>query len=209
MIDDEEWFPRFGEIPGIIYDAPGGLDFSYLTNRGKVPEISYYNFDGKRHKSIMWNYGATSSSASPAKEWKTTPRPGESEAKTLLRQLYEILELPGTLSDYHFALQNTHGALKNYVGQEAWVLPEIEKLCRLNIQLFEKHPETITYETDDGIHYFGVTAFHTLIDIYKKEGYLHKALEIAKIAGRFNYYKDAVQELEDRIKLLELEDEYV
>ncbi len=208
-MNDEAWFPRFAEIPGIKYEPPKSLDFSYLPDRGKVPEVSYYNFDGKRHKSMMWNYGATSSSASPAKEWKTTPRAGENEAKTLLRQLYETLELPGTLSDYHFALQNTHDELNNYSGQESWVLSEIEKLCRLNIQLFEKHPETITYETDEGIRYFGVTAFHRLISIYENEGYLREALEVARIAARFNYGKEAIEELEGRIKLLESEDIYV
>lgn len=208
-MNDEVWFPRFAEIPGIKYEPPKGLDFSYLPGRGKVPEISYYNFDGKRHKSMMWNYGATSSSASPAKEWKTTPRPGENEAKTLLRQLYETLELPGTLSDYHFALQHTHGDLKNHIGQESWVLPEIEKLCLLNIQLFDKHPETITYETDEGTRFFGVTAFRSLLDIYENEGYLREALEVAKIAVRFNYGNELVEELEERIKLLESEDVYV
>jgi hypothetical protein len=208
-MNDEAWFPRFAEIPGIKYEPPENLDFSRLPDRGKVPEISYYNFDGKRHKSMMWSYGATSSSASPAKEWKTTPRPGENEAKTLLRQLYETLELPGTLSDYHFALQHTHDDLRNYIGQESWVLSEIEKLCLLNIQLFDKHPETIMYETDEGTRFFGVTAFHTLLDIYENEGYLREALEVAKIAARFNYGRELIEELEERIKLLESEDEYV
>lgn len=208
-MNEEEWYPRFAEIPGIKYQSPKELDFSYLPGRGKVPEVSYYNFDGKRHKSMMWNYGATSSSAAPAKEWKTTARPGETEAKTLLRQLYEILELPGTLSDYHFALQHTHDDLRNYIRQESWVLPEIEKLCLLNIQLFDKHPETITYETDEGTRFFGVTAFHKLLDIYEKEGYLREALEVAKIAARFNYSKETIEELEERIKLLESEEVYV
>lgn len=209
MYDEEEWFPRFADIPGIEYEPPKGMDFNYLPGRGKVPDVSYYNLDGKRHKSMMWNYGSISSSASPAKEWKTTPRPGETEAKTLLRQLYETLELPGTLSDYHFALQHTHDDLRNYIGQQSWVLSEIEKLCLLNIQLFDKHPETITYETDEGTRFFGVTAFHTLLDIYENEGYLSEALEVAKIATRFNYGKELVEELEERIKLLETEDEYV
>lgn len=209
MYDDEEWFPRFAEIPGIKYESPKGLDFNFLPGRGKVPEISYYDFDGKRHKSIMWKYGATSSSASPAKEWETKPRPGETEAQTLLRQLYETLELPGMLSDYHFALQHTHDELKNFIGQELWVLSEIEKLCLLNIQLFDKHPETITYENDEGTHYFGVTAFHTLFDIYENEGYLREALEVARIATRFNYGKELIEELEERLKLLESEVEYV
>ena len=206
---DENWFPRFAEIPGIEYAPPAGLDFSDLPGRGKIPEISYYDFDGKKRKSIMWKYEDVASSASPAHDWKTAPRPGESESTTLLRQAYETLELPGTLSDYHFALQRTHDELHRFVGKESWIPAEIEKLCRLNVRLLETHPETISYENDEGIHYARVTAFHRLINLYENEGYLREALEIAKIAIRFDYGNEIVEELEERIKLLELEDEYV
>ncbi|MGC2236548.1 MAG: hypothetical protein WA584_10325 [Pyrinomonadaceae bacterium] len=205
---DEKWFPRFAEIPGIQYEPPKGLDFSYLPGRGKVPEISYYNFDGKRRKSVMWKSGNGTTSASPAHEWETVPRPDETEAATLLRQLYETLELPGNLSDYHFALQNTHEGLNKYIGKESWVLAEIEKLCWLNIRLLEKYPETISYENDNGVHYAGVLAFNRLISLYENEGYLRDALEVAKIAARFDYGNDAIDELEERIRLLESEDEY-
>lgn len=205
---DENWFPRFAEIPGIEYTPPAGLDFSGLTGRGKIPEISYYNFGGKKRKSIMWKYGDVSSSASPAHDWKTAPRQGESEATTLLRQAYETLELPGTLSDYHFALQRTHDELNGFIGKEIWIPAEIEKLCRLNVRLLETHPETISYENDEGIHYARVTAFNRLIGLYENEGYLREALEVAKIATRFDYGNEVVEELEERIKLLELEDEY-
>lgn len=173
-----------------------------------TPEISYYNFDGKRRKSIMWNYGNTSSSASPAHGWTTTPRPGESESLTLLRQIYETLELPGKLSDYHFALQRTHDELYKFIGKESWVASEIEKLCKLNIQLLEKHPETISYENEEGIHYARVTAFNRLISLYENEGYLRDALEVVKIAVKFNYDNAKVEEIEDKIKLLENEDSY-
>lgn len=205
---DETWFPRFAEIPGIEYEPPAGLDFSHLPGRGQVPEVSYYDFDGKKRKSIMWKYGDISSGASPAHDWKTAPRQGESEATTLLRQIYETLELPGTLSDYHFALQNTHEGLNKFIGKELWIPAEIEKLCLLNVRLLEKHPETISYENDEGVHYARVTAFNRLINLYKNEGYLREALEIAKISTRFDYGNDVVEELEERIKLLELEDEY-
>lgn len=206
---DENWFPRFAEIPGIEYEPPAGLDFSRLPGRGKIPEISYYDFDGKKRKSIMWKYGSVSSGASPAHDWKAAPRPGESEVATLLRQVYETLELPGTLGDYHFALQRTHDELNRFIGKESWVPAELEKLCWLNVRLLERHPETIAYENDEGVHYARVTAFNRLISLYENEGYLRDALEVAKISIRFDYGNDAVEELEERIKLLELEDEYV
>lgn len=207
-MDDEKWFPRFAEIPEIEYAAPKGLDFSHLAVMKITPEISYYNFDGKRRKSIMWNYGNTSSSASPAHGWTATLRPGESQPLFLLRQVYETLELPGKLSDYHFALQRTHDELNGFIGKESWVAHEIEKLCRLNIQLLDKHPETISYENENGIHYARVTAFNRLISLYENEGYLRDALEIAKIALKFDYGYEKVEEIEDKIKLLESEDSY-
>lgn len=207
-MDDEKWLPRFAEIPGIKYDPPQGLNFNNLPGRGKVPEISFYEFDGKRRKSIMWKYGDVTSGASPARDWETKPLPNESEAATLLRQVYETLELPGTLSDYHFALQRTHDGLNKFIGKETWVLSEIEKLCWLNIRLLEKYPETISYENDDGVHYARALAFNRLINLYEKEGYLRDALEVAKIAVRFDYGSDVVDDLEKRIKLLESEDEY-
>lgn len=207
-MNDEKWFPRFAEIPSIKYDPPKGLNFNTLPGRGKVPEISFYEFDGKRRKSIMWKYGDVTSGASPAHAWETKPLPNESEAATLLRQVYETLELPGTLSDYHFALQRTHDGLNKFIGKESWVLSEIEKLCWLNIRLLENYPETISYENDDGVHYARALAFNRLINLYEKEGYLRDALEVAKIAVRFDYGSDVVDDLEERIKLLESEDEY-
>ena len=207
-MNDETWFPRFAEIPGIKYEPPNGLDFSRLPGRGKVPEISYYDFDGKRRKSLMWKYGGTTTSAAPAHDWKTEPRTGESEASTLLRQVYETLELPGTLSDYHFALQRTHDGLNRFIGKESWATMEIEKLCRLNIQLLDKYPEIISYENENGVHYASVTAFNRLIRLYENEGYLREALEIAKISTRFHYGTDNVEELEERLNLLKREDEY-
>lgn len=207
-MEDEKWFPRFAEIPGIKYEPPKGLDFSNLPGRGKVPEISSYEFDGKRRKSIMWKYDETSSSASPAHGWETVPRAGESEALTLLRQVYETLELPGMLSDYHFALQRTHDGLRKYIGQESWVLSEIEKLCWLNIRLLENYPETISWENDDGVHFARVSAFNRLIGLYENEGYLRDALEVAKIAVKFDYGSELIENLEEKIKIIESEDEY-
>ena len=100
---EEKWFRRFAEIPGINYQSPEGFDFSRLPERSAVPQIEYYDFDGKKHQSMHWKTVNGSTSASPANRWETQPQTGESEAAKFLRQIYEILELPGTLTDYHFA----------------------------------------------------------------------------------------------------------
>ena len=209
-MNDERWFPRFAEIPGIKYETPPNLDFSALPGRGRVPEIEYYNINGKRHVSLNWKSGDIITSASPAHEWKTLPRGGESPAATLLRQVYETLELPGILSDYHFAIQHAHEALRKYVGKEIWVPAYIEKLCLLDVQLLDKYPETIVFESiKNEIHYARASAFTRLIDLYEKEGYLREALQIAKIAERLEQGSGIVEELEARINLMETEDNYV
>lgn len=209
-MNEERWFPRFAEIPGIKYDPPPNLDFSALPGRGKIPKIEYYNFDGKRHVSLNWKSGDMTTGASPAREWKTTPHAGESEAATLLRQVYETLELPGVLSDYHFSIQHAHEALRKYVGKEIWAPVYIEKLCLMDVQLLDKYPETIVFESiKDEIHYARASAFARLIDLYEKEGYLREALQIAKIAERLEQGSGIVEELEAKINLTETEDNYV
>ncbi len=204
---EEKRFRRFAEIPGINYQSPAGFDFTQLPERSAVPQIEFYDFDGKRHQPMQWKTATGSTGASPAKRWEILARTGESEAARILRQVYETLELPGTLTDYHFALQNASQELQNHIRQEAWVLSAVEQICRWNIRLIETHPETITYESDNGTHYFRVTAFNKLIGMYEKEGYLSEALEIARIAVKFDYDEDKITELEERLAQIKIEDE--
>ncbi len=107
----------------------------------------------------------------------------------------------------HFALQNCSQELQNHTGREAWVSSAVEQICRWNIDLIETHPETITYESDSGTHYFGVTAFRKLIGMYEKEGYLQEALEVARISIKFDHDVGKLEELEARLKQIKFEDE--
>lgn len=209
-MNDERWFPRFAEVPGMRYEPPPNLDFSALPGRGKVPKIEYYKFEGKRRASLLWEFGDMTTSASPAHQWETSPRASESQAAMILRQVYETLELPGILSDYHFGIQHAHEALRKYIGKEIWVASYIEKLCLMDVQLLDKYPETIVFEsTKNEIHYARASAFGRLLDLYEKEGYLREALAIAKIAERLEQGSGIVEELETKINLTETEDNHV
>lgn len=153
--------------------------------------------------------------ASPAQSWKTQPRKGETEAQTALRQLREALELPGTLSDYHFAIQTSHDSLRGFAREEPWVLEEVERLCVLDIRLINQYPEIITpepitiedkelrklaAERRQGMRSFAhVTAFHQLIRLYEREGYLREAMDVAKIAQKFEQCPGKVEEIQERI----------
>ena len=145
---------------------------------------------------------------------------GESECRTSLRQMREALELPGKLSDYHFAIQTCHNSLKGFAREEPWVLEEVERLCWLDIRLISEYPETVTLEpitiADEQLaetaatrrgdrRFFSVLAFQQLISMYEREGYLREALGVAKIAERFEQTSGKVEEITERLDRMRTE----
>jgi hypothetical protein len=200
-----KWFRRLAEIPGVQYNTPQGIS-RLLPGYNLIPELHTYDFDGERHESLSWRTKEGSTSASPASEWQTEPRSGESPAQTALRQVFETLELPGVPSDYHFAIQDCNETLWERRREEPWVVEQIEKLCWLNIQLLEACPEAISYEREDEIQYAHVDAFHRLINLYENDGYLKEAFEVARRAMRFEQAEDDIESLQERIDQLEAED---
>ena len=202
----EKWFRRLADVPGVGYQGSPGIDRTRLPEHDAVPEISSYEFEGKRRQSMWWKTKEGGTTASPAHRWETKPKKGESPADTALRKLRETAELPGTLSDYHFAIQHCHDELRSYAGEARWVLEEVERLCWLDIRLIEKYPETITSEYEGERTFYSVSAFYRLIDLYEKEGYLYEALEVAKLAEKFEQRGEQVAELRERIDLLEAEE---
>ncbi|MGI8837496.1 MAG: hypothetical protein ACR2H4_12790 [Pyrinomonadaceae bacterium] len=209
----EKWFPRFGDVPGIRY-VNEAVDRTRLAGHDAIPKKARFEFHGRVHESMHWPTKDGSTSASPAKTWETKPLAGETTGQTALRQLREALELPGTLTDYHFAIQHGHDELRANAREEPWILEEVERLCWLDIKLIEQYPETITVEPitiqDEELaklaterrgerRFFGVSAFHQLIGLYEREGYLREALEVATIAERFEQCQGKTEELKERI----------
>lgn len=115
----EKWYRRLAEVPRIQYEPDPSIDRSKLPGHDAVPRIHLYEFDGKQHESLDWPMKDGSTSASPSQSWETKPRRGESESKRTLRQLRGCLELPGKLSDYHFAIQNCHNTLEGFARRAA------------------------------------------------------------------------------------------
>jgi len=216
----EKWFRRLAEAPGIEYKPDPAIDRLQLPGHDAVPKINRYEFDGRRHESLSWPTEGGSTGTSPAQAWKTQPRKDETEAQITLRQLQEALELPGTLSNYHFAIQGCHDALRRLASAEPWVLEEVERLCWLDIRLIRQYPKTITLEPITTAHeelakvaaerrgerkFFSVSAFYQLISMYEREGYLREALEVAKIGRVFEQCPGKVEEIQDRINRVEAE----
>lgn len=201
----EKWFRRLAEVPGVAYEGSPGVDRTRLPGHDATPKVDRYDYDGERREYMTWATKDGSTSASPAKNWETKPRRGETEAQTALRQLRETLELPGTLRDYHFAIQHCQDELRGDAREEIWALEEVERLCRLDIRLIEEYPETITNEYGGDRNYFGVSAFHRLIDLYETEGFLREALEVARVGQKFEQCQGKVEELEARLSRVEAE----
>lgn len=203
----EKWFRRLSEVPGVGYQGSPGVDRTRLRGHNAVPKVSVSTWDGKRHESLTWTIGSVSGSASPAQSHGFTPAPGTESPQKSMQRMYEALELPGTLGDYHFIIQRCCGQLSDWRTRhsEPWVFAELEKLCWLDIHLVEAHPNTVASDRAEGPAYYTVTAFSTLIRLYEQEGYLHEALDVAERAERFGSGGKAVEELRAKVANLEAE----
>ena len=99
------WYQRLADIPGLNYPGSPRVQRTRLPEHNLKPEIHRSDFGGRRQEYLSWQYrDGTSSSASPAKSWESQP-PADATPGAILQHLYEVLELPGEASDYHFAMQ--------------------------------------------------------------------------------------------------------
>jgi hypothetical protein len=202
-----EWFRRLADVPGVGYTVDARVKRSTLAGHDAVPKLSNYVFEGKRLESLMWSTANGETSQSPASlhaSGLSQPRTAQSTG-ALLQRLCEVLALPGTTSDYHFAIQSCIGELWKRRYQEPEQLSEIERLCWLDIRLIEARPEAITFERGGESHFFSVAAFGYLIDLYRNEGFLHEALNVAERGVRLNQ-KTPVAELRERLARLNAEE---
>lgn len=201
----EKWYRRLADVPGVDYPGSPGVDRTRLPGHNTEPKVSTYTFEGKRSTSLMWPMKDGETGSSPANTWESKPRPGESPSQTALRQTREKLELPGTLSDYHFIIQGCHQELKASAADGLWAFGEIEALCLLDIRLISRYPNTVGFEREGEVKYYGIVAFFTLLDMYQREGMLREALDVARVAERFGQAPGKVQEIEERIARIEAE----
>lgn len=201
----KKWFHRLAEVPGIGYRGRTDINRRQLPGHNSVPEVNRYTFDRRSEESLSWPILDGSTSASPAQRWETKPRKGETPSQTMLRQLWEALELPGTISDYQLAIQKCYNALWDARREEPGVLIEVEALCWLSIRLIEAYPTAFLYQAGDGEERFmGHGAYMTLVQLYEREGFLHEALEVAERLTLFDS-NFGLEELQTRLDMLQAE----
>lgn len=199
-----EWFPRLAAIPGLNYEGAPGIDAGRLKGHGAVPEVYTYgkkDTDPGPTQTLTWGNG----SSSPAQN-HSFDDPRAKTTRQVLRNVGEALELPGEPTDYHFIVQNAATALWDRRRSEPDVLDEVERLCWLDIRLLQTRPDAISDEYTPERRFYSVTSFKTLITLYEREGALREALEVARIAERFDQLAEKAEELSGRIAVLEAED---
>ena len=200
MRNDERWYRRFAEVPGLRYEGDLRLR-SRLRARDAVPEVSRFDFDGQSSVSLMWPMiGGGSTGASPAHElafggW-------DDPSDKIRERILSALELPGILSDYHFAIQSASEALWRRRREEPGQLAFVEWLCWWDVALIEAHPYVIEFEQDGKKRYFAVHAFDRIVGLYEREGFLHEALAAAERFAPFRPNIDTVSELRARVAKL-------
>jgi len=206
-MDDIHWYERLGNVPGITYKGHPDVDRRTLPQHNAKPSVESFVFDGRTQRSLSWKTESGSTSRSPAAGWSGGDDPRKTSAPQLLRRLYEAIELPGTISDYHFAMLGVYQVLWAHRKREPEILPELEKILLLDISLVEAHPKSITFDTQGEKFVPHVPAFEYLVALYEREGFLHEALDIAKRAVKAGQDSSDEERLTERIAVLDAEDE--
>jgi len=204
-MQDAEWFPRLGEVPGIQYPESTLVDRRSLLGHDWQPQHFKYFLEDRYH--VRWPaYDAEWTTASPAQQWYSrSPAQGHSAAATL-RHLHEVLELPGDLFTYHLAIMTGSESLFRFRRTDPWVLEEVERFCLLDMELIVAYPAMIAEERAPG-GYVRSSTFRILRNLYEKDGYLREAMEIARLAARFHQESPGLEKIEQRLAILEAEND--
>lgn len=190
------WYPRFGDIPAVSYATPAGLTVEKLAGYGTEPTTQRYE------TSFSLDWGDTSRSpASRHAEYDDS----RANVARITRRLEEVLELPGTASDYHFPLLVGADSLYRRRFAEADALPAVERFCWLDIQLIEARPDAFMVDASKSDDYYRFPTLSRLITLYSTEGYLREALELVEKTERFGQAEGHREKLLARIGMTETE----
>ncbi|MFJ5534096.1 hypothetical protein [Streptomyces sp. NPDC093261] len=140
---------------------------------GQRPRIE--RFQG-REPSLWWG----NTTQSPAQQ-HALQRTGDVSTAEVLVNLAEVLELPGQGSDYHYALQSTAAELRRRRQASPELFGEIERLCRLDLQLALAVPDAVSFAEGQFVY---IGALDWLLEMYLTEGLLADALWVAEVADR-------------------------
>lgn len=162
-MEDTKWFRRLAEVPKVGYASQPDVDRRRLPGHDLRPQVDTFDFEGKPDRWLSWPTAEGSSSQSPVSAWCSFDDSRHMSAADVLRRTYEALELPGTASDYHFALLHSYQTLWTRCRDQAQVLLEFERLCLTDIALVESRPDILQMGGEDEKFWASVPAFRYLI----------------------------------------------
>lgn len=203
------WFARFGDIPGVTYQTPAGIDRSKLPGATARPEVIRFQVDGKLAEGLSWpGRGRTiSTSQAPASQHADINTDRTVSAEKVMKRLAEVLELPGEPSDYHFAIQHTVEHLWFKARSSPALLSDLERLVWHDIELARAVPAAFYIDRDGGRQWFRITGLARLIRMYEREGAWHEALDVARIAStEFDQLHEELEDLTERVAAFEAEE---
>ena len=116
----------------------------------------------------------------------------------------EAVELPGVISDYHFAIQQAIEELWRHRAQEPWVLEEVETLCWLDIRLITRSVRE--FQRDNG-SLLVIYALNRLLTLFERVGYIREALDLAEFAITLGADEGVAGQLRERVAILSQESE--
>jgi hypothetical protein len=188
------------------FEGHPGVDPTKLRLRDAKPEVERIEISGKGVTSVMWPRQGGYSSQSPAAAPSSVDEGKAGEPSETIRATYEALELPGTISDYHFKLLAAYEALWSHRRKRPELLSELERMLLLDIELVSRHGKSLLFEPDREALMPRVPAFDKLIALYEDEGFVHEALAIAQMATAAGQNASHEARLSQRLANLEAED---
>lgn len=197
-----EWYRSLTEIIG-PFENLVQIDRSRLRGADFEPHLPEWHLPGDKK---YWQWDSISdldaSGPSPVAQRVHDLAPDDPEA--VKRIISEALLVPGETSDYHFALLGAYETLWQMRRQDPSINKVVESLCLLDVRLVEARPKAVQMSDDDPDSFVLIPAFHHLISLYREEGFLAEAIEIAEKAERFGQGKD-LESLRERMAVLEAE----
>jgi hypothetical protein len=186
-MEDIRWFPRLAEVPNIGYIGHPGVDRRTLPRHDSEPRVNTFSFDGELDRSLSWPTENGETSQSPASAWSS------------------LAELPGTATDYHYALLRSYQVLWGLRRGQPEILADLERLCLLDIALAEARPVVARINGEGEGRWLSIPAFSYLVQLYERDGFLEDALGIAKRGAALGQGESEVGRLEERLASIRAE----
>jgi hypothetical protein len=226
------WFRRLGDVPGLDYSPPVVVDRAALPrhdatpeNRDDLPVSGYLSWGTawepippeKREADDDEDAELSRDVGAPVTDYLRAYVPDTSGAHRLVRaegpatphllqRLWEALELPGRPYDYHAAIERAREMLYPRRFHAPEVMETVESLAWLDIRLVLACPYAVLVETSEGDeHFYGMSAFDALIRMYRTEGFMREALEVAELAERFPSPAKRLADLQARLETMRVE----